>query len=92
MTKAELVEKIAQSVKHRDISKAAINEISDALFDTLTKGIKKDKRFTYPGFGTFTIRNRKARKGRNPQTGAAINIPASKTVGFRPSPELKHSL
>lgn len=92
MTKAELVEKVAQAVKHREISKAAINEISDALFETLTKGIKKDKRFTYPGFGTFTIRNRKARKGRNPQTGETINIPASKTVGFRPSPELKGAL
>lgn len=92
MTKAELVEKVATVLKHRDISKAAINEISDAVFETLSKGIKKDKRFTYPGFGTFTIRSRKARKGRNPQTGESINIPASKTVGFRPSPEFKESL
>lgn len=92
MTKAELVEKVATTLKHRDISKAAINEISDAVFEMLTKGIKKDKRFTYPGFGTFTIRNRKARKGRNPQTGESISIPASKTVGFRPAPEFKQSL
>ena len=92
MTKAELVEKVATTLKHRELSKAAINEISDALFDNLAKGVKRDKRFTYPGFGTFTVRMRKARKGRNPQTGAVINIPASKTIGFRPSPELKQTL
>ena len=92
MTKAELVEKVATTLKHRELSKAAINEIADALFDSLGKGVKKDKRFTYPGFGTWTVRTRKARKGRNPQTGAVINIPASKTIGFRPSPELKQSL
>ncbi|HLG19622.1 MAG TPA: HU family DNA-binding protein [Bdellovibrionota bacterium] len=92
MTKAELVEKVATSLKHRELSKAAINEISDALFENLAKGVKKDRRFTYPGFGTFTVRMRKARKGRNPQTGAVINIPASKTIGFRPSPELKQTL
>ncbi len=92
MTKAELVEKVYSTCKHRDLSKAAINEVCDAMFDNLTKGIKKDKRFTYPGFGTWTVRTRKARKGRNPQTGAVINIAASKTIGFRPSPEVKKSL
>lgn len=92
MTKAELIEKVTTSVKNRDLSKACINEVTDAVFSTLAKGIKKDKRFTYPGFGTWTVRARKARKGRNPQTGAVINIPASKTVGFRPSPEFKGTL
>jgi DNA-binding protein HU-beta len=92
MTKAELVEKVCQTLKHRDLSKAAINEICDACFENLAKGVRKDKRFTYPGFGTWTVRLRKARKGRNPQTGAVINIPASKTIGFRPSPELKQTL
>lgn len=92
MTKAELVEKVTKEVKHRELSKAAINEVSDAIFTVLSKGIKKDKRFTYPGFGTFTVRSRKARKGRNPQTGESISIPASKTVGFKPSPDFKTSL
>ena len=92
MTKAELIERVSATLKHRELSKAAINEIADALFENLAKGVKKDRRFTYPGFGTFTVRQRKARKGRNPQTGAVINIAASKTIGFRPSPELKQSL
>lgn len=92
MTKAELVEKVTATCKHRNLSKAAVNEILDTCFESLGKAIKKDKRFTWPGFGTWSIRNRKARKGRNPQTGLEIKIPASKTVGFRPSPTLKTSL
>jgi DNA-binding protein HU-beta len=92
MTKAELVDRVCSTLKHRDLSKAAVNEVCDTLFENLCKGIKKDKRFSYPGFGTWTVRMRKARKGRNPQTGAVINIPASKTIGFRPSPEVKRSL
>ena len=54
--------------------------------------LKKEKRFAYPSFGTFTVRSRKARKGRNPQTGEEIKIKASKTVGFKPAPTLKSSL
>jgi DNA-binding protein HU-beta len=64
----------------------------DATFQAIAKTIKKEKRFAYPGFGTFTVRSRKARKGRNPQTGEEIKIKASKTVGFKPAPTLKSSL
>ena len=67
-------------------------ELVDALFGTIGKAIKKDGRFSYPGFGTWTIRQRKARKGRNPQTGAEIKIKASSTVGFKPAKELKNGL
>jgi DNA-binding protein HU-beta len=87
MTKAELINKVCSS--HKNLTKTDCNYICDSLFEHLGKSIKKDKRFTYPGFGTWTVRNRKARKGRNPQTGQTINIPASRTVGFKPSPELK---
>ena len=92
MTKADLVEKVTNINKHRNLSKAAVNEVLDSCFDVLSKAIKKDKRFTWPGFGTWSIRYRKARKGRNPQTGLEIKIPASKTVGFRPSPSFKDVL
>ena len=64
----------------------------DSLFATISKTIKKDGRFSYPGFGTWTVRQRKARMGRNPQTGAEIKIKASKTVGFKPAKELKADL
>lgn len=92
MTKYELIHRITQANKKRKVSKTLVNEIVDCCFDILGKTIKKESRFTYPNFGTWTVRRRKARKGRNPQTGATMNIPASKTIGFKPSPELKKSV
>lgn len=92
MTKAELVERVVQDIAHRELSKAAVNEVVDSVFDNISKAVRKDKRFTYPGFGTFSVRTRKARVGRNPQTGEEIKIKASKTVGFKPAPVLKESL
>ncbi len=91
MTKAELIDKVA-GTKDLDLSKAAVEKVVDAAFGTIAGAIKKDKRFSYPGFGTFTVRSRKARTGRNPQTGESIKIKASKTVGFKPAPGLKDSL
>ena len=89
MTKGELVEAVADSAK---ISKLAAGEAVDATFENIAKAIKRSRRFQVPGFGTFTVRSRKARKGRNPQTGAAISIKASRTVGFKPAPVLKKGL
>lgn len=92
MTKAELVNRIYEHTKKYGYSKTMINDVCDTVFTQLCSAIRKDKRFTYPGFGTWTVRNRKARKGRNPQTGQTITIKASRTVGFRPAPNLKGSL
>ncbi|MFQ5444631.1 MAG: HU family DNA-binding protein [Nitrospinales bacterium] len=92
MTKDELINSVIKSCKGADLSKRLAGEILDAAFENIGKAIKKEKRFAYPGFGTFTVRNRKARKGRNPQTGEEIKIKASKTVGFKPAPALKNSL
>ena len=92
MTKSELIEAVMKSVKDGDLSKRLTADIIDNAFGVISKSIKKGKRFAYPVFGTFTVRNRKARKGRNPQTGEEIKIKASKTVGFKPSPKLKGSL
>ena len=92
MTKDDLVSTVVKSCKGDDLSKRLAGDVLNAAFEAISKAIKKEKRFTYPGFGTFTVRNRKARTGRNPQTGAAIKIKASKTVGFKPAPTLKGSL
>lgn len=92
MTKAELINKVHYSCRNRNLSKALINEVVDCCFTEMGKGIKKDKRFTYPNFGTWTVKNRKARIGRNPQTGEEIKIAASKTVTFRPSQSYKDNL
>lgn len=89
MTKADLVNAVAKAVK---LNKRAAEDAVDSTFETLTRAIKRDKRFQVPGFGTFTVRSRKARKGRNPQTGAEITIKASRTVGFKPAPDLKRGL
>ncbi len=91
MTKAELIDQVVGSAGS-DLSKKATGELVDAVFDAIGQAIKKDARFSYPGFGTFTVKKRAARKGRNPQTGAAIRIKASKTVGFKPAPGLKKAL
>ena len=88
MTKADLI----QTVSALGMTKKAAGEMVDALFATIGKTIKKEGRFFYPGFGTWTVRARKARMGRNPQTGAEIKIKASKTVGFKPAKELKSGL
>ena len=91
MTKDELITTVIKASK-ADLSKKAAGEVVDATFASISKAIKKEKRFAYPSFGTFTVRTRKARKGRNPQTGEEIKIKASKTVGFKPAPTLKNSL
>ena len=92
MTKDELVTAVIKSCKGDDLTKRLVSDVIDATFENIGRSIKKEKRFAYPSFGTFTVRNRKARKGRNPQTGAEIKIKASKTVGFKPAPTLKSSL
>ena len=91
MTKGELVLAVQKGCDC-DLSKRAVEGIIDTTLQTIAKDIKKSGRFSYPGFGTFTVRKRKARIGRNPQTGAKLKIKASKTVGFRPAPVLKGSL
>jgi DNA-binding protein HU-beta len=92
LTKDELIGAVAKSVKDSALSKRLTGDVLNAAFDVIGKSIKKEKRFAYPGFGTFTVRSRKARTGRNPQTGEEIKIKASKTVGFKPAPTLKNTL
>ena len=90
MTKAELVEKAA---KDAGISKAAANAALDSAIDGITKALKKkDGKVTLVGFGTFTKVRRKARKGRNPQTGAAIKIKARNAVKFTPGKKLRDAV
>lgn len=91
MTKAEFVDQVVNS-SGVDISKKDAAGILDTVFSVIGQTIKDENRFSYPGFGTFTVKERSARKGRNPRTGDAIDIKASKTVGFKPAPGLKQSL
>ncbi|ADO70039.1 MULTISPECIES: HU family DNA-binding protein [Stigmatella] len=89
MTKAELVEVVAAQSR---LTKKSAAEILDIVFSNIGKAVKRDARFSYPGFGTWSVRSRKARKIRNPQTNEMMKLKASKTIGFRPAKELKNSL
>ena len=90
MTKAELVEKMA---KEAGISKVAASNALNSFMDGVTKALKKkDGKVTLVGFGTFSKVRRKARKGRNPQTGAPIKIKACNVVKFRPGKKLKDAI
>jgi DNA-binding protein HU-beta len=93
MTKAQLIDRVQRKLPpSAGISKKEATEIVDLAFREIVGSILVDKRFSYPGFGTFHIRARSARKGRNPRTGEAIEIGAAKSVGFRPAPRLKNGL
>ena len=92
MTKTDFVEAVQKAKRGSDLSKKATAELIDCVFDTIAKAIKKDKRFAVPGFGVFTVKQRAARKGRNPRTGAEIKIKASKTIGFKVAPKVKKTL
>ena len=89
MTKKDLVDKMA---KDAGISKAAAGKALKSFTDGVTKSIKKNKSVTLVGFGTFSLSKRKARKGRNPQTGETIKIKASKTAKFKAGKTLKDAL
>lgn len=86
MNKAQLIEKIAEETK---ISKAQAELILDCYVDTIKKAVKKGDDVKLVGFGTFTKAKRKARTGRNPQTGKAIKIPAAWAPKFRAGAEFK---
>lgn len=89
MTKADLVQAVSQNKSLNDLSKKAVAAVIDETFEQIKKAVRKDERFSFPGFGTFNKKKRAARSGRNPQTGEKIKIKAQTTVGFRPAQALK---
>ena len=80
MTKAELIASLAKETK---ISKALAEKAINAFTDCVTKELKKGGKLTLPGFGTFSLAKRRARKGRNPLTGKEVKIPATKVAKFK---------
>jgi DNA-binding protein HU-beta len=85
MNKADLVNEVAKVVKTKKEAQAAV----DCVFSTITNALKKGDAVTLVGFGTFKVQARKARKGRNPQTGAEIFIEARKVPRFVAGKPLK---
>lgn len=89
MNKSELVDAMADAA---DISKSAAARALDALTDSVAVTLKKGDTVSILGFGTFSVKERAARTGRNPQTGAAIEIAASKTPAFKAGKALKDAV
>ncbi len=89
MNKAELIDAVALAA---DITKASATRAVDAVFDSISAALKKDEQVSLVGFGTFVVRSRAARAGRNPQTGATIEIKAAKVPGFKPGKALKDAV
>ena len=89
MNKTQLIEHIAATT---DLSKAAAGRVLSTVLDSVTKTLKKGGTVSLTGFGSFSVTKRKARIGRNPQTGDALKIKAAKVPQFRPSKGLKEAL
>ncbi len=92
MNKQELIEQLLADTEVGFETKAAAERALNAVLSGIRTGLKKEQSVQLVGFGTFQVKKRAARTGRNPQTGEKIKIKASKTVGFRPGKALKDSI
>jgi len=88
-TKTDLVEDIAQET---NLSKTKAKEAVDALLESLSQELSSGSKVTLTGFGTFQIKEQKAKRGRNPQTGEVMKIPAKNVVKFNPGKALRNIL
>ncbi|MGE7903077.1 HU family DNA-binding protein [Peribacillus sp. NPDC094092] len=89
MNKTELVSSVAAQA---ELTKDDAKKVVDALFETITATLAKEEKIQLVGFGTFEVRDRAARTGRNPQTGEEIQIAASKVPAFKAGKELKDAV
>ena len=89
MNKSELIDQVANAA---DLSKAQAGRAVDAALDAITGSLTQSEPVSLVGFGTFLVRERAARTGRNPQTGENINIAASRAAAFKPGKALKDAL
>lgn len=89
MNKSELIDAVAASA---DLSKAAAGRALDAMVESVTKALQDGDQVVLVGFGTFSVKERAARTGRNPQTGEPIDIKAAKVPGFKAGKALKDAV
>jgi DNA-binding protein HU-beta len=88
-SKTELIEMVASEL---GLPKAQVEKVYRSLFDHITKILVNGEAVSLPDFGIFTTKERKARDGRNPRSGAVIKIPATRVPGFRPGKKLKEAI
>ena len=89
MRKPDLAAAIAEAA---DLNKEQAGNVLNAILEEITNALAREETVSLIGFGTFSCRQRSARKGKNPQTGAEIDIPASTSVGFKPGKALKDAV
>jgi DNA-binding protein HU-beta len=89
MNKGELIEAVAAAA---DLTKADATKAVEAFLDTVTRALKRGDQVAIVGFGNFSVKSRAARLGRNPKTGATIQIPASRVPGFKAGKGLKDAV
>ena len=89
MNKSELIDAIADKA---DLSKASAGKALDAFVESVSEALKSDDQVVIVGFGSFSVRKREARSGRNPRTGETIEIAASNLPGFKPGKALKDAV
>lgn len=89
MNKTDLVNAVAEQA---ELSKKDASRAVDAVFESITEALKEGNKVQLVGFGSFEVRERSARKGRNPQTGEEIEIPATKNPAFKPGKQLKEAV
>ncbi|MBK9155783.1 MAG: integration host factor subunit beta [Chloracidobacterium sp.] len=86
MTKADLVEKVA---KEAEMTKKDTEQLVEIIFDSIVETLNSGEKIELRGFGSFRVRERNSRKGRNPKTGESVEIPAKRVAYFKPGKELK---
>jgi len=86
MTKAELVEEVANQ---SELTKKDAEVIVQTVLDSITESLQRGEKIELRGFGSFRIRKRSSRQGRNPKTGSAVSVPAKKVPYFKPGKEIK---
>lgn len=86
MTKADLVEKVSREA---EMTKKDAEQLVEIIFESIIGSLNKGEKIELRGFGSFRVRERNARKGRNPKTGASVDIPAKRVAYFKPGKELK---
>ena len=89
MNKTELISAVAEAA---GVSKKDTEQVLNTFFDTVQAALKEDRKVHIPGFGTFEVRERAARTGRNPHTGETIEIAAAKVPAFKPGKSLKDAI
>ncbi len=92
MTRRELIQRVQEGFADGELSPRQIAEVIDRVFGAIAASIRDEGGYTHPGFGSFKVKVQGARVGRNPKSGEALELPASTTVAFKPSAELKDSL